>query len=291
MGYRSAFTPVLLFTFLIGNCEAQNSLPPTRTVSVDGKAMRIWTAGLESRKPGQPVIILESGGGGGLDHFKPIFGQVGAHAPVFAYDRRGLGQSEPDTVPQTLDRVAQSLHALLGEAQVPPPYVLVGASYGGALIRKFGTLFPSEVVGFVYLDATDFPTRTELAGLPSGALEATFNVPPIPTEMPAGLRAEIEAIARAVRTEFSEIRALSPPRDVPVAVIIAGAKTWSGISEPARAALVQLQIKHQSEWTQASPRGLLLVPSKARHFLFNDEPALVVDAIGYVVRNVQQRQR
>jgi pimeloyl-ACP methyl ester carboxylesterase len=258
-------------------------------VTVNGKAMRIWTVGLENRNPGQPVVILESGTGGGLDHFKPIFGQVANHAPVFAYDRRGLGKSELDAVPQTLDRVAQSLHALLREASVPPPYVLVGASYGGALIRKFGTLFPTEVVGFVYLDATDFPTRAELTSLPAGALEATFNLPPIPNDMPAGPRAEIEAMVNHVRTEFSEIRGLRPPQHVPVAVIIAGAKTWPGISEQARTALLQLQIKHQSEWTQPSPKGLLIVPSKARHFLFNDEPALVVDAIAYVVRNARQQ--
>lgn len=278
--------PIVVLLLLTVNCEAQT--PSTQMVRVEGKAMRIWTAGLESREAGKPVVILESGAGAGLDHFKPIFSRIAEHAPVFAYDRRGLGQSETDTVPQTLDRVAQSLHALLEATRVPPPYVLAGASYGGALIRKFGTLFPSEVAGFVYLDATDFPTRAELEALPAGALEATFNLPPIPTDMPAGLRAEIEAFAEAFRTEFREIRALSPPRDVPVAVIIAGAKTWPGISESARSGLVQLQVKHQSEWTQASPRGLLIVPSKARHFLFNDEPALVVDAIAYVVRHAQQ---
>jgi len=60
-------------------------------VTVDGKAMRIWTAGLDTRKPEQPVVILESGGGGGLEHFKPIFSQIAERTPVFAYDRRGLG--------------------------------------------------------------------------------------------------------------------------------------------------------------------------------------------------------
>ena len=287
--FVSASLPALLLTLLIGNCAAQTTQLPTRMVSVDGKAMRIWTAGLENRKPGQPVVVLESGAGGGLEHFKPIFGQIAQHAPVFAYDRRGLGLSEVDSVPQTLDRVAKSLHDLLREARVPPPYVLVGASWGGAWIRKFGTLFPSEVAGFVYLDATDYPTRAELTQLPTGALEAIFPASPLATtvKIPEALRAEIESIERAVSTEFSEIRALRPREDVPVAVIIAGAKTWPQISEETRLSLIQLQITHQSAWTQASPKGLLIVPSKARHSLFNDEPSLVVDAIAYVVRNAQ----
>ncbi len=285
-----AFTAIFVLTLLTG-CDAQTTLPPTRMVNVDGKAMRIWTAGLDGRKAGQPVVILESGAGGGLEHFKPILAQIAERTPVIAYDRRGLGQSEPDTVPQTLDRVARTLRALLKEARVPPPYVLTGASWGGAWIRKFATLFPSEVAGFVYLDATDFATRAELAQLPAGALEAVFDLQPAPKDMkmPPGLRAEIESIVSAVHGEFSEVRALRPPANVPVAVIIAGAKTWPGISEVARTALLDLQIKHQSEWTQASPKGLLIVPSKARHFLFNEEPALVVDAITYVVRHAQEQ--
>jgi pimeloyl-ACP methyl ester carboxylesterase len=254
-------------------------------------AMRIFTAGLDTRKPGEPIVILESGAGGGLEHFKPILSQLAERLPLFAYDRRGLGQSEIDKVPQTLDRVAMSLHALLQEAHVAPPYVLVGASWGGFYIRKFTTLFPSEVAGLVYLDATDSVSRAELAELPRGALEAVYNLPPIPTDLPPGILAEIESIATAFRTEFSELRALQPRQDVPVAVIVAGAKMYPGASEAARTALVQLQIKKQSEWTQASPKGLLLVPSQARHFLFNDEPALVIDAISYVVRNARPQPR
>jgi len=87
----SVCTPILVLILLTGNCEAQSSQLPTRMVTVDGKAMRIWTAGLDSRKPAQPVVILESGLGGALEHFKPIFAQIAEHAPVFAYDRRGLG--------------------------------------------------------------------------------------------------------------------------------------------------------------------------------------------------------
>jgi pimeloyl-ACP methyl ester carboxylesterase len=277
----------LLILLVVPNCRAQSALP-TRVVPVEGMAMRFLTAGLETRKPGEPIVILESGAGRGLEHFTPILSQLAERTPVFAYDRRGLGESEADSVAQTLNRVATSLHALLQQAKVPPPYVLVGASWGGFYIRKFTTLFPSEVSGLVYLDATDSFTRAELAQLPQGALEAVYTLPPIPADLPPGMRAEIESIASAVRSEFSEMRALQPRQDVPVVVIIAGAKIYPRTSEAARTALVELQIKKQSEWTQASPRGLLLVPSKARHFLFNEEPALVVDAINYAVQHARR---
>ncbi len=267
---------------------AQSGSQSTRHISVEGKAMRVWTAGLETRTPGQPVIVLESGAGVGLDHWKPIFTQMAALAPVFAYDRRGLGGSEVDSVPQTLERVATTLHSLLRDARVPPPYVLVGASWGGAFTRTFGTLFPTEVAGFVHLDVTDIDaTRAELSQLPTGAMEAVFNLPPIPTDVPPGLLAEIKSIAATVNDEFKELRALRPPTNVPVAVVIAGAKSWNGVTEEVRLALLQLQLKHQAAWVLPSPKGLLLVASKARHYLFTDEPALVLQAIAYAVSNAR----
>lgn len=258
-------------------------------ITVDGKAMRVLTSGLETRKPGQPVVVLESGAGAGADHWRPILTQIATLAPVFAYDRRGLGQSDFDSTPQTLERVATTLRKLLQEARVPPPYVLVGASWGGVFTRKFGTLFPSEVAGFVHLDVTDIDaTRAELRLLPPGAVEAIFNTPPLPRDMPPGLFAEIQSIARAVTDEFNELRTLRPPVNVPVVVVIAGAKTWPGTSEEARVALLQTQIKHQTAWTLSSPKGLLIVASKARHFLFNDDPALVLHAVEYAVNNARE---
>jgi pimeloyl-ACP methyl ester carboxylesterase len=98
--------------------------------------MRVWTAGIEQRRSGQPIVILESGAGEGLDTWKPVFGEIARVVPVIAYDRRGLGQSEPDTAKPTLRRVAHSLRALLRRMNISPPYVLVGHSWGGLLIPR-----------------------------------------------------------------------------------------------------------------------------------------------------------
>src|SRR5687767_8646103 len=85
---------------------AQSTSPSPRTVDVDGGPMRVWTAGIEQRQSGRPVVILESGAGEGLDTWKPVFAEIARVAPVVAYDRRGLGQSAPDSVKPTLRRVA-----------------------------------------------------------------------------------------------------------------------------------------------------------------------------------------
>lgn len=174
--------------------------------------------------------------------------------------------------------------------KVPAPYVLVGASWGAAFIRQFATLFPQEVAGYVYLDATDIDaTKAETDRLPAGATAAVFDLPAFPTNVPPGMLAEIESIAASVRSEFSDLRALRPPATVPVAVIVSGAKGWPGASPAAVKALLQMQIRHQSEWALASPNGLFLISTKARHFVHRDEPGLVLQAISYVLQSVRDK--
>src|SRR4051812_12705866 len=134
---------------------AQSELP-TRTVTVNSHVMRVWSAGLEGRTADQPVVILEAGGPGTLDSWRPVFAAIAPPAPVLAYDPGGLGKSGFDGERPTVTHVAQVLHALLDAAHIPPPYVLVGSSWGGVYIRGFTSLYPKEVVGLVYLDASDY---------------------------------------------------------------------------------------------------------------------------------------
>ena len=44
------------------------------------------------------------------------------------------------------------LHALLAAANIPPPYVLVGHSFGGLSIRAYASSHPEDVAGLVFVD-------------------------------------------------------------------------------------------------------------------------------------------
>src|SRR5262249_32790698 len=71
-----------------------------------------------------------------------------------AYDRSGLGWSDLSLEPQDTWQNAEALHTLLGNADVPGPYVLVGHSLGGLHTRMFAEQFPDEVVGLVLIEGT-----------------------------------------------------------------------------------------------------------------------------------------
>ena len=279
-------TALTLFTAIaaITHLRGQTSGPSTQMVSVDRRQMRVRSQGLEQRQPGKAVVVLEAGAGSGLEAWNPVFTAIAQVAPVIAYDRRGLGQSEVDDQPQTIRHVAASLHALLSALQVQPPYVMVGQSYGGILIRAYAQAYPTDVAGLVYLDTTDIEvTYAEVDALPAGARQAVFNVPAIPPNTPPGVKAEIDNIVQNIRTEFAEVRAARPPVHIPAAVVIGAGKTWPGASPEAAAALLRLQIKHQQEWVLNSPQGLMVVSKHLRHMVHQNDPALTVRVIQHVL--------
>ena len=157
----------------------QNTQVQTRIVNIDGGDMRVLTHGLEQRQPGKPVVVLEAGAGSGLEAWRPVFADITKRTPVVAYDRRGIGQSQPDTQRPTLRRVAASLHALLQRIGAGPPYVLVGHSWGGVFIRAFADALSTEVAGMVFIDASDIETsRVEKATVVPEAERAKTLAPP-----------------------------------------------------------------------------------------------------------------
>lgn len=68
------------------------------------------------------------------------------------YDRAGFAWSDGGPMPRTAGRVADELLELLGRAEIPPPFVLVGHSFGGLVMRIFAARHPEMTSGLVLVD-------------------------------------------------------------------------------------------------------------------------------------------
>lgn len=73
---------------------------------------------------------------------------------VCSYDRFGLGWSEPSSGPRDAISIAAQLHTLLKLAHIGGGLLLVGHSGGGLYSRAFAAIYPENVVGLVFVDAT-----------------------------------------------------------------------------------------------------------------------------------------
>lgn len=129
---------------------------------------------LECRGKGGPTIVLESGYHNSSDPWNNSDAAAPAVGPavlpalarerrVCAYDRPGTlrypdppvisDRSSPVAMPRTAQDVVGDLHALLGAAHLPGPYVLVGHSLGGLFARLYAQTYPGQVRAVVFVDA------------------------------------------------------------------------------------------------------------------------------------------
>jgi pimeloyl-ACP methyl ester carboxylesterase len=117
--------------------------PPGRIVS----GMHLWSVG----KSG-PTVILEAGIAGTSLSWKPVQDRASFFARVCSYDRAGLGWSSPSAQSRSLDNLVAELRALLHQAGIPPPFILVGHSFGGLIVQHYAFLHRQEVRGLVLVD-------------------------------------------------------------------------------------------------------------------------------------------
>lgn len=101
---------------------------------------------------GTPTVVFELGASGGNLAYWRVQNAVAKRANTIVYERAGLGRSSQGEEPRSAEVIARELHELLEATGHSPPYVLVGHSYGGLLVRVFAHMYPDETSGVVLLD-------------------------------------------------------------------------------------------------------------------------------------------
>ena len=106
---------------------------------------------------GDPTVLFEAGIGATHLNWRHVQSEVAQFARTVSYDRGGLGWSGRCLTARTPGNIVRELHEMLERAGVKPPYVLVGHSFGGLVMRCFALQYPSEIAGVVLVD----PMRCE----------------------------------------------------------------------------------------------------------------------------------
>lgn len=128
--------------------DKQNYPPPGQLYTVNGHLMHIVCLG-----EGSPTVILQAGGTADSTWWYWVQHQLAAHTRVCAFDRPGMGWSEPTMEPRDAVTLMSELHALLAQANVRPPYVMAGHSWGAVLTRIYAVEYPPEIEGLVLVDS------------------------------------------------------------------------------------------------------------------------------------------
>jgi pimeloyl-ACP methyl ester carboxylesterase len=112
---------------------------------------------LFERGAGEPVVLFESGIGATHLNWRLIQDAIAEFTSTVSYDRAGLGWSTGCRTPRTPSNIAPEFREALRRAGIAPPYILVGHSFGGLVMRRFALLYPDDVAAIVLVD----PMRCE----------------------------------------------------------------------------------------------------------------------------------
>ena len=106
---------------------------------------------------GEPTVLFEAGIGATNLNWSHIQEAVAEFTGTVSYDRGGLGWSSRCRTARTPGNIVAELHEMLEQAGLKPPYILVGHSFGGLVMRRYALFYPEEVAGVVLVD----PMRCE----------------------------------------------------------------------------------------------------------------------------------
>jgi pimeloyl-ACP methyl ester carboxylesterase len=125
---------------------------PGTMIEVGGHRLHLHCVGPDEA---HPVVILEAGGGAFSKDWSAVQNFLAARIRTCAYDRAGLGWSDPGPAPRTLAQEVFELNLLLKSAKISGPFVLVGQSLGALNVRLYTQEYGNEVAGVVLIDPAD----------------------------------------------------------------------------------------------------------------------------------------
>ena len=259
-------------------------------VEVDGRTLAVHCSG-----SGSPAVVLEAGLGSSSATWAGIRPRLAKRTRVCAYDRLGDGDSDP--VPggtiQTVDDQTRTLAGVLAEAGVEAPYVLVGHSWGGAIVQRFASEHRSDVAGIVLDDsATGDATRRWLAMLPAppksgfdpfrdvrNALHNTND----PNENPE----HVDWLASS--PALHRVRSLG---SIPLVVLTAGISDLAAALEPPyKGRAYRIWLDGHSQLAGLSSDSVHVIAQYSSHFIHQDQPDAVVTSIRAVLAATREDER
>lgn len=270
--------------------------PPGVLVDIGGHKLHLRCVGPAGERP---TVVLEAGGGGSSSSWAAVQDLLSARERTCAYDRAGLGWSEPGPAPRTMRQEVFELHALLEAAKVPGPFVLVGQSIGGLLARLYTERYGSDVVGMVLVDPTH--ENDMLYSLREGRwvhLRELATGRPIPEPVREGRSSTQYNPADDYQAdEFQQIflsRKTDPQPlgNRPLVVLAAGKRPPPpGTSEELWKRLRQEKDEQKIDLARLSRNSKFVLDPSSGHDIEIDDPQLVAHAIEEVVDAVSTGAR
>lgn len=138
-----------LYQFIGLRRADRTHVPPGTMLSIDRQRLHVVSAGT-----GTPAVLFEAGVAASSLSWARVLPEIATFTRACAYDRAGLGWSDPARSRRTVADMLAELHGVIAHAKTATgaPCVLVGHSFGAFLVSAYASAHPADVAGLVLLD-------------------------------------------------------------------------------------------------------------------------------------------
>lgn len=280
------------FAAIMACCSAQAQTPAkapvsgasitTEQVAVGAKPYFVQVA---IGGAGRYTVIFESGFGTDLRAWRKVAPEVAKVARIFTYSRAGYGKSDPRPEPRTFGQNTLELEQLIAAAKLAPPFILVGHSYGGLLVRAYAARHPAQVAGMVLVDPTDEHFNPALRKL--DAMRAEGDDRQFASIVPARFQSELQLLQPVLDSGVLPVAGKLP--DVPTVVLtsVQQAEKPEFFLESPQAVAIKQEL--HAQFLRQFSDGSQVLTSQSGHNIQLDEPELVIAAINKVMADADRQ--
>ena len=251
-------------------------------VEINGK--RQWTF---KKGEGTPTVLFVTGLGTDLKDFYKIQLEIAKTTGTLSYDRAGLGKSEALESARSIDNMAKELHEILLKEHIQPPYLLVGHSFGGYILRLFAEYYPQKVAGLIFIDPSSEgfreARRSNRNPHERARLDSLMGVDN--PRLPEGIRREQQHM---YTTDVQLLKGIELPDNIPITLITSSRFSQKeqngGLTEKDMQAWVALHKK----MLRSAPQARHLITENSGHAIHAEEPQLVIAEIMKMIRTIRK---
>ena len=279
-----------------GKMEAKDAAtykPSGKLVEAGGRKLHIVCTGA-----GSPTVIFEASGLSSSTEWDRVLPEVARSHRACAYDRAGMGWSDPASGDRTASDFVEEARGALTAAGEKPPYVLVGHSVGGPLVRAWQAAHPGDVVGMVLVDTA---TASVMSRWPTTIAKMRSNfsrgrwlaaVSLLRLANPLHIDGRSAALTYRPRTMIAAgqvlaaaeaaLPSLPPTLPIPTVVLTHGKSgDWAGpgVIGPLDEAAIEYDWQGAQKELAKGPKSSLVVAEQSGHMIPEEQPDLVVRAV------------
>jgi pimeloyl-ACP methyl ester carboxylesterase len=265
--------------------ESQDISTPRieKMIDVGGRSLHCFVYG-----KGSPTVALVSGFGAPQTYWNPIVPELAAQTTILTYDRAGIGKSEIGEMPTHGIQAATDLHTLLNKLNLPKPYIVIGHSYGGKVVRLFASMYPDDIGGIILEDSQHESILEEqrkiLKGKDLELLEemvSGFATPDNP---------KTEGDYQSITLE--QVKNSKPLPQVPYVMLVAGDRSKHMppiFSDEANKKLEELEIEVQKKLMAMIPGGKYIIVEDVGHNIHIEKPEALITPIIEMIKEVRNK--